>query len=179
MKLEDIQTEYAEGKRHKFLFFWGHQKSKDGSITASCLSQWWVLPFKVNNLEFATAEHWMMYQKALLFNDAEIALKVLGVKTPAEAKKLGREVRNFDPVVWNEKKFEIVVEGNVHKFGQNPEYRDFLLNTRSRVLVEASPRDRIWGIGMGKNNENAENPLMWRGQNLLGFALMEAREKLS
>jgi len=179
MKLDSLQNEYKKGKRFKYLFFWGHQPAKDGSITASCFSQWWTLPFTVNGLVFPTAEHWMMYQKAVLFNDGETAIRILGAKSPADAKKLGRLVKNFDPDVWNKNKFQIVVEGNVHKFEQHAEYKDYLVNTKTRVLVEASPRDRIWGIGMGKNNENAENPLLWRGQNLLGFALMEVRSKLS
>jgi hypothetical protein len=178
MNLQELQTAYAKGERFKFLFFWGHQKSKDGTISASCLSQWWVLPFTVDQNEFQTAEHWMMYQKAILFEDLEIAEKVLMADSPEKAKELGRQVKNFDPNIWDQRKFEIVVNGNVHKFGQHPDYMTFLLNTKNRVLVEASPRDRIWGIGMDKNNENVENPLLWKGQNLLGFALMEAREKL-
>lgn len=165
-------------ERVKYLFFWGHQPSKDGSVTASCFSQWWHEGFTINGIRYATAEHWMMAKKAELFNDEEMLKKILVAKSPAEAKQLGRKVRNFDPKVWDEHCFDIVCEGNYHKFGQNEHLKDFLLETKERVIVEASPRDRIWGIGMGAGNENAERPQLWRGKNLLGFALMEAREKL-
>lgn len=179
MTLEELQHKYKQGKRFKYLFFWGHQPSKDRSISSLCFSQWWTLPFEVNGLKFATAEHWMMYQKAKLFGDDPIAERIIKAKSPGEAKKLGRQVSNFDPAVWDKARFNIVVEGNEHKFGQHPEYKAFLMNTKKRVLVEASPVDRIWGIGMTGQNENAENPLMWRGENLLGFALMKVREKWS
>lgn len=162
----------------KYLHFWGHQTSKDGSVTASCFSQWWHDGFTVDSVYYATAEHWMMAKKAELFNDREMLAEILLAKSPAEAKQLGRKVRNFDPKVWGENCFDIVCEGNFHKFSQNIQLKEFLLNTKNRVIVEASPRDRIWGIGMGKSNENAERPQLWRGKNLLGFALMEARDRL-
>lgn len=88
-------------------------------------------------------------------------------------------MRGFDQARWNAERFGIVVEGSVHKFGQDPALRDFLLGTANRVLVEASPRDLIWGIGLGAANEAAGDPRRWRGRNLLGFALMEARERLA
>lgn len=121
----------------------------------------------------------MMIKKAELFGDMEILEKILMANSPAEAKQLGRQVRNCDPVTWNEKCFDIVCESNFYKFYLNKHLREFLLNTKNRVIVEASTRDRIWGIGMGKSNENAECPLLWRGKNLLGFALMEVRDRLT
>lgn len=166
------------GERIKFLFFWGHQPSKDGSITQSCLSQWWVSPFIVDGITYKTAEHWMMAGKARLFDDSANLEKILQSNTPAEAKKLGRLVKDFDPLAWDKEKFGLVVEGNFHKFSQHEEMKRFLLSTGDCVLVEASPRDRIWGIGMGPNNASIENPSSWRGKNLLGYALMEARDKL-
>lgn len=165
-------------ERVKYLFFWGHTPNKDGSIGASCLSQWWMSDFEVDGVVYPSAEHWMMAGKARLFNDEEHLNQILNCKTPAEAKKLGRMVENFDSEIWNANAYNIVVQGSIHKFGQNPELKEFLLSTENRVLVEASPRDRIWGIGMGKNNEHAEHPEFWRGTNLLGFALMEARDFL-
>lgn len=93
-------------------------------------------------------------------------------------KTLGRKVRNFDEVVWNEVKYSIVLNGNYLKSTQNPELREYLLATGDRVLAEASPYDGIWGIKMGKSDENAFNPLKWRGENLLGFALMEVRDEI-
>lgn len=107
-----IET-FERGKRAKYLFFWGHQKSKSGELTSSCFSQWWASPFTVNQVMFNTAEHWMMAQKALLFNDKKIYDKIISVKTPAEAKALGRHVRDFDNTIWNVKRFDIVVQGNL------------------------------------------------------------------
>ncbi|MFT6961044.1 MAG: ribA/ribD-fused uncharacterized protein [Flammeovirgaceae bacterium] len=119
-----------------------------------------------------------MAKKAELFEDSEILEKVIQSKTPAEAKKLGRKVKNFDDGVWNQNRLEIVVEGNRHKFIQNPEFEEFLLSTGNRVLVEASP-DAIWGIGMTQDHKAIYNPRAWRGLNLLGFALMEVRDLLN
>lgn len=162
----------------KYFFFWGHTPSKDGSVTGTCFSQWWQSPFEIEGIRYATAEHWMMTKKAELFMDKEMLEKILMAKSPHEAKQLGRQVRNFDPKIWGENCFDIVCEGNYHKFTQHPDLKEFLLNTKDRIIVEASPRDRIWGIGMGKSNENAERPQLWRGKNLLGFALMEVRDRL-
>lgn len=126
-----------------FLFFWGHQPSKDGTITKSCFSQWWVAPFKVDGITYQTAEHWMMAGKAKLFGD-EVALpKIVGSANPAAAKKGGRLVKNFDPEIWDKHKFELVVAGNWHKFSQHVALKEFLLNTGDQVLVEASPVDKI------------------------------------
>lgn len=119
-----------------------------------------------------------MTAKALLFGDAEMAEKIPAAPHPREAKALGRKVRGFVEERWAERRFDLVVAGNVAKFGQNPELRDYLLATGGRVLVEASPRDRVWGIGMGASNDLATSPEHWRGLNLLGFALMEARHQL-
>jgi len=187
MKMNDIQNrdeliQYVEeGEQSvKWLFFWGHIPAKDGSITQTCLSQWWAdHPFLVDGINYPTAEHFMMAEKARLFHDDAILNEILGCTHPGEAKKLGRKVSGFDVAEWNKNRSEIVVRGNVAKFSQHPELQGFLLKTKNRVLVEASPRDRIWGIGMGKNNPNAENPVLWRGLNLLGFALMKVRQELS
>lgn len=172
-------TERFQRKENiKYLFFWGHQPSKDGTITTSCLSQWWVSPFESEGIRYATAEHWMMAEKARLFKDELILAEIINASSPAMAKKLGREIKNFDPVTWDEHKFRIVTEGNLLKFSQHKAQQEFLRATGDKVLVEASPRDQIWGIGLGAQNPKAENPLLWRGKNLLGFALMEVRDRL-
>ena len=176
--LEQLIEKRQSGKKIKFLFFWGHRPLKDGSIGASCFSQWWPCQFKVNDQLYYSAEHWMMHQKAELFGDTEIGNEILNSKSPAKAKQLGRKVKNFDVKLWDEKKYEIVKEGNRYKFSQNEELKTFLLNTKKRVLVEASPVDPIWGIGMANDHRDVEKPEKWRGQNLLGFALMEVRDKL-
>jgi len=171
-------TIFEQKKKVKFLFFWGHQKSKSGELTAACFSQWWASPFVVEAVRYNSTEHWMMAQKALLFNDLEIYQKIIAAKSPAEAKALGRQVRNFDETAWNAQRSEIVVRGNLEKFRQHADLQDFLLQTKERVLVEASPVDSIWGIGLAADDERAANPRQWNGLNLLGFALMEVRDLL-
>lgn len=177
--VEALISEVRAGSRVRYLHFWGHRPRPDGRIGASCLSQWWPAPFAVDGVEYATAEHWMMAGKARLFGDAEAERRVLAAAHPAEAKKAGRLVRGFDEGVWERERFRIVVEGSVHKFAAHPDLGSFLLGTGDRVLVEASPLDRVWGIGLAADDEAAWDPERWRGLNLLGFALMEARERLA
>ena len=173
-----LKQEVRTGARVKYLHFWGHRPLPDGRVGASCLSQWWPSPFTVDGVRYATAEHWMMAAKARLFRDAEAERLALAAEHPAEAKKAGRLVRGFDDAVWARERFRIVVEGSVHKFAAHPELRGFLLGTGERVLVEASPLDRVWGIGGAATDPGAGDPERWKGPNLLGFALMEARERL-
>ncbi|GGP58898.1 hypothetical protein GCM10010231_32230 [Streptomyces sindenensis] len=176
--IDELLADVARGKRVKYLPFWGHRPRPDGRLGAGCLSQWWPSPFTVDGVTYASAEHWMMAGKARLFGDPEAEAAAVTAKSPAAAKKAGRLVRGFDEDVWIRERFALVVAGSVHKFGQDPELAGYLLATGDRVLVEASPVDRIWGIGLAADDERAERPQEWRGLNLLGFALMEAREKL-
>ncbi|MFF1486239.1 NADAR family protein [Streptomyces sp. NPDC058319] len=175
---EALVSAVRAGAGIKYLHFWGHGPRPDGRIGASCLSQWWPSPFTVDGVAYASAEHWMMAGKARLFGDAEGERRVLAAGHPSQAKKAGRLVRGFDDAIWARERFGIVVEGSVHKFAAHPALRDFLLATGDRVLVEASPVDRVWGIGLAAGDEAASDPERWRGPNLLGFALMEARERL-
>ena len=120
----------------------------------------------------------MMAEKARLFADDEALSRIIAAKSPAEAKKIGREIQCFVPKVWDEQKYQIVKTGSWHKFSQHKALADFLLLTNDRILVEASPVDAIWGIGLAADAADAENPARWRGLNLLGFALMEVRDQL-
>lgn len=173
-----LQSEIENSKHFEYLFFWGHTPKKEGEIDKSCFSQWYPSAFIIDGVRFATAEHWIMAKKALLFGNEEIFQQIIAAEKPAVAKALGREVRNFDPEIWNQSAYAIVVEGNQHKFTQNEELKKFLLTTKDRVIVEASPADAIWGIGLSQESEAATNPFRWRGTNLLGFALMEVRDNL-
>ena len=166
----------SEGKV-KYLFFWGHRQ-KGNSVTKTCFSQWYESPFEIDGILYRTAEHYMMAEKARLFNDRHCLDKILNSNNPGEAKKLGRTVKSFQEDVWVKERTRIVVAGNVAKFSQNEELKEFLVNTKNRVLVEASPYDRIWGVGLAVDNFDIENPWKWKGLNLLGFALMQVREKL-
>jgi ribA/ribD-fused uncharacterized protein len=169
----------STGARVDYLHFWRNQPPGAPAAGPGCLSQWAPSPFEVDGRRFATAEHWMMWRKAVLFGDDEVAAQVLRAPTPFEAKQLGGRARGFDRRVWEAERFGIVVAGNVAKFAAHDDLRAYLLGTRGRVLVEASPKDRIWGIGLAEDDPRAADPATWRGLNLLGFALMQAREQLA
>jgi ribA/ribD-fused uncharacterized protein len=162
----------------KFMFFWGHHPANDGSITKSCLSQWWPAPFTVDGIEYRTAEHFMMASKARLFGDRVTFERILKSGHPKQAKELGREVANFNEHVWLQHRYSFVVTGNHAKFSEHPELAAFLLATGQRIIVEASPVDRIWGIGLAADSPDAARPERWKGENLLGFALMDVRQML-
>ncbi|RFS18900.1 DUF1768 domain-containing protein [Chitinophaga silvatica] len=171
-------TQLKEGKELDFLFFWGHTPDKENRVTKSCFSQWWLSDFLVDGILYPTAEHWMMACKAKLFNDRQIFEKILKTPSPSSVKSLGRKVSNFDAGVWDNQKFNMVVEGNYHKFSQHQPLKNFLLNTGNKILVEASPYDSIWGIGMSASHPDINNPENWKGRNLLGYALMVVRDQL-
>jgi ribA/ribD-fused uncharacterized protein len=168
----------TEGWAPEYLLFWGHT-AKGPGIGKHVLSQWWPAGFVVNGESFHTAEHYMMAAKARLFGDEETRANILAASTPREAKAAGRKVRGFNEELWAEKRFEIVVEANAKKFGQNTELGAYLAQTGDAVLVQASPVDRVWGIGLAADDPDATWPHKWRGLNLLGFALMRARATLA
>jgi len=132
----------------------------------------------VDGQVYSTAEHFMMACKARLFEDWQSLERILESDDPKAAKHLGRQVRNFCSELWERVSQGCVILGNVAKFSQNPELKAFLLGTAEDVLVEASPTDSIWGIGLAQNDPRASHPRDWLGQNLLGFALMAVRETL-
>ncbi|RYD82449.1 MAG: NADAR family protein [Sphingobacteriales bacterium] len=170
-----LLEKYESGENLKFIYFWGNTK-KSGEIDKSCFSQWYESSFELENVNYKTAEHWMMAQKAHLFNDIKAFDKIINCKKPGEAKEIGRNVLNYNEGIWNETKFEIVKTGNIHKFNQNSELAEYLLKTADRILVEASPVDTVWGIGLSQDNPDINNIYVWRGENLLGFVLMEVRD---
>src|SRR4051812_9119459 len=151
----------------QFTFFW---KSR--------LSQWHRAPFVLAGVTFTHAEQYMMYFKALLFGDHEAAARVLAADTPAEQQAVGRTVRGFDEATWSLFREGVVFAGNYARFSQNADQRELLLATRGTTLVEASPHDRIWGIGLAADDPRAKDRTQWRGLNLLGDALTRVREVL-
>lgn len=177
--VSELIASMDSGHRPKFLFFWGHTPLSSGSIGKSAFSQWFDAPFVVDEVRYPTAEHFMMAEKARLFGDEDIRSLVLAAPTPNKAKQLGRAVRGFDDARWVAARFDVVVAANLAKFSQNAAMGDFLLSTGNRVIVEASPVDKVWGIGMAADDPDAEVPSRWKGLNLLGFALMEVRDRLS
>ncbi len=166
------------GEEVEWLPFYGHTPRNglmDGKLF---LSQWWDISFEVDGILYPTAEHFMMAEKAKLFNDKKSWALIIQASTPQHAKRLGRNVSGFIQTVWDKHCKSIVVEGNYHKFSQNPLLKQYLINTGDKILVEASPYDKIWGIGLHDTHPDIYNPLLWKGENLLGFALMEVRERL-
>ena len=176
--LDDLIARCAAGERPTFVHFWGHTPAVAGVVDKSCLSQWYPAPFVVDGVRFATAEHWMMHGKARVFHDDKTAARVLVDDDPAIAKRLGREVDGFETPVWEQHRFALVVAGSLHKLRAHPTLRAFVESTGDAVLVEASPHDAVWGIGMTAADDGANDPARWRGLNLLGFALMQARAQL-
>lgn len=176
--LHQLIEAYNRGENFKFLFFWGHTPRADGCITETCLSQWWMSPFEIDGITYSCAEQYMMAEKARMFHDSEMLRMILEAEHPKAMKAYGRSVQNFDKEQWDNACYEIVKRASIAKFSQNPALWEFLRTTRNRILVEASPRDRIWGIGMGRRNPDAQYPMKWKGTNLLGFALTEARDIL-
>lgn len=171
-------TKFQSNPNIKYVFFWGHRPRPAHQIGKNCLSQWFERPFEFNQTIYPTAEHWMMAEKAKLFGDVEIWEKIINSKSPKTAKSLGRKVKNFDYKKWSAVKERIVKNGNYLKFKQHQDLWVYLDATEDKVLVEASPYDKIWGIGMKYGDSGIENPNNWKGLNLLGYALMEVRDKL-
>lgn len=152
-----------------YTFFWR---------TESPFSQWHQSPFVVNGMVYNCAEQYMMQQKAVLFEDDESARKIMQSNSPTEQKRLGRKVKNFDGTVWNQHRKRIVYAGNYAKFTQNPALKEALLQTEGTTLVEASPVDRIWGVGLAEDDPRIHDPQQWRGNNDLGYILTQLREAL-
>lgn len=154
-------------KTDKYYFFWNGP-----------FSQWYKSEFTVDGITFVTAEQYMMYEKAKLFNDDEIAELILKTDNPSDQKILGRSVKNFDKDIWEKHAKDIVTKGNIAKFSQNEDLLSFMKTTKDLILVEASPYDRIWGIGLGEDDPDIEDESKWQGTNWLGECLMRAREVL-
>ena len=173
-----LKDKVDRGDAIKYIFFWGHTNKTSDEIGKFVFSQWFYSPFTIEDITYKTAEHWMMAHKAKLFGDSELFHRIIAADKPGEVKKLGRQISNFDEVKWNRDKYAIVKAGNRHKFGQNKKLNDFLISTGDRILVEASPVDSIWGIGLPPDSNLVNNPHTWNGLNLLGFALMETRDFL-
>lgn len=141
------------------------------------MSQWTNDFFTENGIEFSCGEQYMMYHKAIHFRDQKTAQLILQETDPSKIKQLGRRVKNFDEVLWSLVKFDIVRKGNYLRFTQNPKSKEELLKYIDYELVEASPYDKIWGIGMGENDKEILNVEKW-GLNLLGIALTDVMLEL-
>lgn len=161
--------------RDRFLFFWKH----DTEDFYACFSQWYPSDFVVDGVHYNCAEQYMMAEKARIFCDEKTREKILCTADPERIKKLGREVKNFNAERWDNLSEEVVLKGNLHKYGQNKDIMNILLDTGHKIFVEASPYDRIWGIGMTADVAYRHGcPRAWKGLNKLGFILTEVRDIL-
>jgi ribA/ribD-fused uncharacterized protein len=177
LDLEALRACVRDGQSFTYLPFYGHT-AEPGRITNAVYSQFYPAEFEIDGVCYRWAEQWMMAAKARLFGDQEALAAILGADEPHACKKVGRSVRNYDDGHWSAARFGLVVTGNIAKFSQNQPLRDHLLGSGDAILVEAAPRDQIWGIGFGRDNPAVNDPLRWRGRNLLGFALVKVRAVL-
>lgn len=178
LSVDKLITQIATGWQPEYLFFWGHQPKGNQPIGKWCLSQWFPAPFVIDDVTYPTPEHFMMAEKARLFGDTTTLAQILAASQPGATKAFGRQVQGFDEMVWAEQRFDIIVRGNQAKFSQNATLKSYLLQTNDKILVEASPSDTIWGIGLAESDQRVYDPRQWRGSNLLGFALMQVRAGL-
>jgi hypothetical protein len=149
------------------VYFWGSE-----------LSNWYGCKFIHDNHEFNNSEQAFMWEKAKFFGDDETAELILNTPDPRTAKELGRQVKNFNRELWLKRGYDAMVIVNLAKYKQNNHLKNILLSTDNKILVEASPVDTIWGIGLHWNDDDCLDESNWNGMNLLGKALMEVREKI-
>ena len=142
------------------------------------LSNWYLSNFKIGSTQFSSMEQYVMYQKAIVFNDTKSAKKILEATDVSKIKALGRQVSNYNDKYWNGVRQIIIYKGLLEKFSQNKDLKKRLLNTGNDILAECAVQDKIWGIGLSMKDVNRWDMEKWRGENLLGFALMMVREEL-
>lgn len=144
----------------------------------SPFSQWFRCRFYADGIRFITAEQYMMFHKAMLFHDSETAKKILATEEIAEHKRLGRRVKKYNEEVWVLHRRRVAYEANKHKFSQDLTLLETLLHTAGEILVEASPNDKVWGVGMSAEDPDIADPAKWRGENYLGYVLTMLREDI-
>lgn len=170
VKLEESDIEAPE---QKYVFFWKIDEAN------GYLSNWYDAGFTVEGIKYKNCEQYMMAKKALLFDDIRAYYRIMDSNDPEECKSLGKGVKGFNDTVWDSCCDEIVYNANLHKFLDNEELRKQLVETGNAILAEASPRDKIWGIGLSADDENSTNPDLWQGKNKLGNVLMKIRQYLT
>jgi hypothetical protein len=151
----------------KFTFFW-----------SGPFSNWYPFPFKIDGMVYNCSEQFMMAEKARIFKDDVALNRIMNAVDPSDQKRYGRCVSNFEKDKWDAIARDIVFKGCYAKFTQNPDLKQALLDTEDTTLVEASPKDCIWGIGLHKSDPKAQNRATWRGTNWLGETLTKVREKI-
>lgn len=192
-QIKKMKEDFLNGKPMTFIGFWGNHNDTPEEASFSNFHQTKILYDvhldtslrSVKTVQFSSSEQFFMYKKAVHFNDFDSVHKILEPGHSAyHYKKLGREVENFNEDEWSKVRYGYMLEALWLKYTQNAKLQDILLNTKDAILVETSPFDKVWGVGLAKKSKEGNpqkdwrNPLKWRGENLLGFALMETREKL-
>jgi len=153
-------------RQNGFLFFWG-----------GVFSQWYTHDMEIDGVVYSCCEQYMMAEKARLFGDAEALEAILKTKDPRKQKAYGRAVKNFNADIWERICRGIVFKANLAKFS-DPNLKALLMDTGSEEIVEASPYDKIWGIGLGEDDPDALDKSKWKGLNWLGEEIMKVREAL-
>ena len=170
MNVQNVINKFDNREKLEFCFFW---KSN------SYLSNWYPSEFVIDGVKYWCVEQYMMAKKAELFNDSNTYCYIMMSNSQKEIKALGRQIIGFSDDVWIPNRERIVFEGNYAKFTQNPMLKSFLMKQKDKILVEASPFDKIWGIGLDSSDLSfVSNPHNWRGTNLLGFVLMDVRDRI-
>ena len=170
MNVQDVINKFNNREKLEYVFFWR---------TNSYFSNWYPSDFVVDGIKYWCTEQYMMAKKAELFGDREIYNLIMHCDSQREIKALGRKISNFNESVWVKNRERIVFEGNYAKFTQNPMLKSYIVKQKNKILVEASPYDRIWGVGIDSSDIGfISNPYNWRGLNLLGFTLMKVRDKI-
>ena len=173
---EKIIYKYASGQDLNFTFFW---KTSKGILDEGCFSQWQISHFSFRGIQYSSAEQFMMAHKAIAFNDRETLKEIMNESHPRKIKKLGRQIVNFNSDTWDKYKYCVALIGNYCKFDQNEKMKQILINTGDNIIVEASPYDKIWGVGLNATDSRIMNPFYWEGKNLLGFVLMKVRDYIN
>ncbi|MEM7777063.1 MAG: NADAR family protein [Pseudomonadota bacterium] len=176
--VEDLRACVRDGRRFHYRLFYGHKHRPEDVLSDVVFSQFYPCLFELDGQTYYWAEQWMMASKARAFGDRDAEMRILAAQHPLECKHIGRQVRDFDDKRWKQWRYPIVLAGNYAKFSQDADFSAYMVGTGDAVLVEAAPTDRIWGIGLSRTAADAQDPLKWRGQNLLGFALMDVRSML-
>lgn len=170
MNLKEVKEKFDKGEKLEFVFFWR---------TNSYFSNWHPADFTVDGVEYWCVEQYMMAKKAELFKDFAIYRMIMNCNSQRDIKALGRKISGFNENIWVQHREKIVFDGNYAKFTQNPHLKSYIMKQKNKILVEASPYDKIWGIGLDSEDiQFVSNPYNWRGLNLLGFTLMDVRDRI-
>lgn len=161
---------------NNIIAFW--KPKNTANIGSHVLTQWHKCKFKLGNFQYNNTEQYMMMEKAKLFEDDFIYEQLKKPMHPKEYKALGRKIRGFEEKTWDKAKVEIVYKGNHAKFTQNKDLEKYLVQTKDKIIIEASPYDTVWGIGLAVTSDDLLIPENWKGENLLGFILMQVREEI-